>query len=53
MNFTDLVTARLNRMIPQRAVTWRTTDKGIEYLHPTKGWKRISYKRLGVKPSGV
>lgn len=43
-------TALWNQLIPPRALGVRDTPNGraIEYLHPTKGWKRVSKRRLGL-----
>jgi hypothetical protein len=54
MNFSDLVTARINSRLPKRKLAdLRFEHDAIYYLHPTKGWKRVSYRRLGVKLYGA
>lgn len=50
--YTDLVTQRINAFVPRCAVDVRMTETHVEYLHPTRGWKRVSYKRIGVKLDG-
>lgn len=37
-----------NALVPRRAVRVETTLTGIRYLHPTKGWRHVSAKRLGL-----
>lgn len=43
-------TALWNQHIPKRALGVRETKDGkaFEYLHPTKGWKAVSKRRLGL-----
>lgn len=50
MKPTDLVTLRLNSVVPQCAIKVEANAKGISYLHPTKGWRQVSWERVGVKP---
>jgi hypothetical protein len=47
---TALTTLLINKLIPKCAINWVPTAKGIAYLHPRKGWKFVSWKRLGVIP---
>jgi len=37
-----------NRIIPPSAIASQDTDLGVEYLHPTKGWRFVSYRRFGA-----
>lgn len=37
-----------NKLIPASAIASRDTPRGIEYLHPTKGWRFVSYRRFGA-----
>lgn len=48
MNIIDLVTARINRVVPKCAVDLKPVPGGLKYLHPRKGWKRVSARRVGV-----
>jgi hypothetical protein len=41
-----------NALIPKHAVTVQTLAHGVRWLHPTKGWRFVSSKRLGYTPSG-
>lgn len=50
MKYTDLVTMKLARCVPKRAIGLKVEDTGVSYLHPTKGWKRVSFARIGIKP---
>jgi len=49
---TQQITARLiaqwNALIPKCAKRIVHRPDGVLYLHPTKGWRRVSYKRLGL-----
>lgn len=40
--------ANWQRIVPKRAVAVRNNDgpNHFAYLHPTKGWKRVSNKRV-------
>ena len=49
--YTDLITQRLNARIPKCAVGLRFMPTFLLYLHPRKGWKKISYKKMGLKPN--
>ncbi len=37
-----------NKLIPKCAIASDETDRGVKYLHPTKGWCFISYRRFGA-----
>lgn len=52
MKYTDEVTRRLNAKIPRCAIDLRFEDTGVLYMHPRKGWKRVSYKRMGLRFDG-
>ncbi len=49
---TQFVIARLtalwNAHIPKCAVKVEHMPDHVRYLHPTKGWRRVSNKRLGL-----
>jgi hypothetical protein len=45
----ELLTLRVNAMVPHCAVGWEFTRKGITYLHPTKGHRKVSWARLGFR----
>ncbi|WP_316173001.1 hypothetical protein [Bradyrhizobium sp. SZCCHNRI2049] len=47
---TEFTTLVLNATIPPSAVAAKADDRGIHYLHPTKGWRFVSFKRLGIIP---
>lgn len=49
-NAVDLVTHLVNLHIPKSAVKVETTPAAVLYLHPTKGWRSVSWKRIGVNP---
>lgn len=51
MKYTDLVTQRLNARIPRCACDLWFGKDHVWYLHPRKGWKRINYKKMGLKPN--
>lgn len=40
--------ARWNALIPKRACRVDLGPEGVRYLHPTKGWRLVSNKRLGL-----
>lgn len=42
------VDALWNLIAPKRIAAIRYLPDAIEVLHPTKGWRRISHKRLGI-----
>lgn len=48
----DVMTARgiaqWNMCIPKRAVRVDRVAGGVRYLHPTKGWRFVSDRRLGL-----
>lgn len=44
----EALTERFNRIVPPRAVRIKWEADCIRYLHPTKGWKRVSFRRLGI-----
>ena len=52
MNLTDAYRARVdaawNAIAPKRIAQIRYEHDAIHVLHPTKGWRRISHKRLGI-----
>lgn len=40
---------RWNALVPRHAVCVQNADrKGLRWLHPTKGWRKVSYRRLGI-----
>ncbi|WP_187275507.1 hypothetical protein [Methylobacterium sp. WL6] len=41
-------TAAWNAIVPKRIAGIRYLADAIMVLHPTKGWRRISHKRLGI-----
>ena len=41
-------TALWNALIPASAVRIEPGPKGVRYLHATKGWRLVRYKRLGL-----
>ena len=45
---TSLVTMRWSALIPARAVAVEIGATSTRYLHPTKGWRTVSHRRLGV-----
>lgn len=53
MKYTDLVTQRLNARIPRCAIDLRFLANHVMYLHPRKGWKKINYKKMGLRPQEV
>ena len=40
-------TAAWNALAPKRIAAIRYGEDAIHVLHPTKGWRRLSHKRLG------
>lgn len=42
------VDAAWNAIAPTRIAAIRYEADAIMVLHPTKGWRRISHKRLGI-----
>jgi len=52
--YQEHITRLWNRVIPKSAVDIRrkpTDDNNwtyAEYLHPRKGWRRVSRKRMGI-----
>lgn len=44
----ERVTAAWNALTPKRIAGIRYEDDAIHVLHPTKGWRRIAHKRLGL-----
>ncbi len=49
LRLVEQVTALVNSKVPPCAVDLRINTDNIEYLHPTKGWKRVAFRRFGVK----
>jgi hypothetical protein len=44
---TDLITFLLNTgLLPACAVDVKLSEEGLRYHHPTRGWKRVSAKRI-------
>jgi hypothetical protein len=52
MNLTEWMITRTNKVIPQCALNTEIGPTGLRDLHPTKGWRRVSYRRLGF-PRGL
>lgn len=52
MNLTEAYRARIdaawNAIAPKRIAAIHYGDDAIHVLHPTKGWRRITHKRLGI-----
>jgi hypothetical protein len=48
-NYLDIITERIKRFVPKGAVDLRFNDDSVDYLHPTKGWRRVSLARMGLK----
>ena len=46
MRYTDIVTQWLAKFIPPCAVDLRFGPYHMEYLHPRRGWKRVSFRRI-------
>jgi hypothetical protein len=46
----DFQRLRWNSLIPKHAVVVELVKSGVRWLHPTKGWKYVSARRLGFKP---
>lgn len=44
----ERVDAAWNAIAPKRIAGIRYLADAIEVLHPTKGWRRISHRRLGI-----
>ena len=42
------IAAAWNAIAPKRIAAIRYGADAIHVLHPTKGWRRISHKRLGI-----
>lgn len=42
------ISYRWDQYIPKSAIRVSWTDDSVRYLHPTKGWRRISNRRLGL-----
>ncbi|MBN4095631.1 hypothetical protein [Methylobacterium sp. OT2] len=42
------ISAAWNAIAPKRIAAIRYGADAIHVLHPTKGWRRISQKRLGI-----
>ena len=40
--------AAWDAIAPKRIAAMRDVPGAIEVLHPTKGWRRITHKRLGI-----
>jgi hypothetical protein len=36
------------KLVPPSAINTRVTAKGVEYLHPTKGWRKVNAKRFAI-----
>ena len=51
MKYTDLVTQRINARVPKCAIGLKFLRDHLLYLHPRKGWKKITYKKMGLKPN--
>lgn len=45
----DLKTARWNAVIPKRAMHVTDNGSSITYLHPTKGYRTVSKRRIEVR----
>jgi hypothetical protein len=43
-----LQTAKWNAVIPKSALRVKEAGSSIKYLHPTKGWRWVSQRRLKV-----
>jgi hypothetical protein len=43
-----MIAAAWNAIAPKRISAMREVPGATMVLHPTKGWRRISHKRLGV-----
>jgi hypothetical protein len=41
-------TQNWNALIPKRAKCVEIVGGKVRYLHPTKGWRLVSLKRLGL-----
>lgn len=39
---------RFNRLVPPCSVDIKWEKDCVKYLHPTKGYKRVSFRRLGI-----
>lgn len=37
-----------NRWVPKCAVDVEMTPTHVRYLHPTRGWKRVSRRKVGL-----
>lgn len=52
MNLTEAYRARVdaawNAIVPKRIAAIQYGEDAIHVLHPTKGWRRITHKRLGI-----
>ena len=46
--FRARIDALWNLVAPKRIAAIRYLPDAVEVLHPTKGWRRISHKRLGI-----
>ncbi|MGU3476413.1 hypothetical protein [Methylobacterium sp. D48H] len=42
------ISAAWNAIAPKRIAATREVPGATMVLHPTKGWRRISHKRLGI-----
>lgn len=40
----------MNQFVPKCAVKVESTPAAVLYLHPTKGWRSVSWKRIGINP---
>ena len=57
----DFVTKRIEAFLPGRpkrhgkrkAQELHFDNAAMWYRHATRGWKRVSYRRLGVKPMAL
>lgn len=48
LNAARVYTLVRNKLIPKRAIASEDTARGVKYLHPTKGWRFVSYRRFGA-----
>lgn len=46
--FRARINAAWNAIAPKRIAATIYEEDAIRVLHPTKGWRRISHKRLGI-----
>lgn len=53
VDYIKIMTTHFNKFIPKCAVDLKIGATALSYLHPTRGWKRVSFKRMGISPPAM